>query len=289
MKPLVEDQEVRICPQPVFIVGSPRSGTSILAWSLNEHPDLWTSGESYLLFELFGNGKAAAAYEFSNSASAGSWLERGGVGLAEFLGYAGLGMNALFTSRSQGKRWVDHTPHYVLMADVLATMFPKARFLHILRDGRSVVHSMVNFARRLRQESKNVHLPPWATDFSEACSTWARYVDAGLDFGKRHPDRSHIVRNEDLDADPEDAFRRIHAFLGVDHDSGPVQYARTHRINSSFEGGNGGPRAVSEPWATWTDDEWKVFSEVAGETLARSGYAISPHPRMAVPAAVPER
>ena len=41
-----------ICPNPVFIIGSPRSGTSILAWALAQHSRLWTSGEVHILHSL---------------------------------------------------------------------------------------------------------------------------------------------------------------------------------------------------------------------------------------------
>ena len=48
-----------------------------------------------------------------------------------------MGANALFSSRSGGKRWIDQTPYYVFMTEVLVRMFP-GLFLHVLRDGRNV-------------------------------------------------------------------------------------------------------------------------------------------------------
>ena len=55
----------------------------------------------------------------------------------------------LLTRTSNGRRWIDQTPANTLVVDRLAEMFPGARFLHILRDGRRVVHSMINFHRAM--------------------------------------------------------------------------------------------------------------------------------------------
>ena len=68
------------------------------------------------------------------------------VSREEFLASVGMGINALITSRSGGRRWIDHTPLYTLIVDTLAEVFPGASFIHILRDGREVVHSMLDFA-----------------------------------------------------------------------------------------------------------------------------------------------
>src|SRR5918995_5110059 len=167
--------QLQLCPHPVFIIGAPRSGTSILGWSLAHHNQLWTSRESHILDDLFGNDRFYEAFKRAKSLPGGTWLQEQDVERDEFLKYLGLGLNALFTSRSQGRRWIDNTPSYTLMVDVLADMFPGAVFLHILRDGRRVVHSMMNFANRLADAHiadyvRTKQLPSWATvDFREMC------------------------------------------------------------------------------------------------------------------------
>jgi len=42
---------------PLFIIGSPRSGTSIISWALAQHDNFWTSAESDFILFLFGKGK----------------------------------------------------------------------------------------------------------------------------------------------------------------------------------------------------------------------------------------
>jgi GT2 family glycosyltransferase len=271
-----------ICPEPIFILGSPRSGTSILAWSLAEHSELWTEAESDIFFYLLKDDHLERAYETSVARTDGSWLRNHGVDLEQFLAHLGLGLNVLLTSTSNGRRWVDQTPANTLVVDRLAQMFPGARFLHILRDGRRVVHSMINFHRamgdpeaveRMRDAGR---LPPWTSDFADACRTWARFVRIAADFGHRNPDRTHTVTNEQLITDPEDAMRGVLEFLGVPQEPGPARFLRTNRINSSFAASGRSeetPPALSEPWREWLPEQREIFLENAGETMIECGLA----------------
>jgi hypothetical protein len=265
-----------VCADPVFVIGSPRSGTTILAWSLATHSALWTSGESYILFDFFGDGRADRVYDKALNQSDGSWLKAQKVSRQEFLTSLGMGINALFSSRSGGRRWIDHTPHYALMAGVLADMFPQARFLHILRDGRRVVNSMVHFQQP--GDTRKGRGTPWATDFRVACKTWRSYVTAAEDFAQRQEGRCLTCRNEDLVANPEEGFRRILAFLQVPYEEGPAAHFGSNRINSSFRPNSrdrSWVKSLSDPWSEWTPDQQAIFLEEAGETLVRCGYAAS--------------
>ncbi|HEX4963504.1 MAG TPA: sulfotransferase [Thermoanaerobaculia bacterium] len=276
---------------PIFIIGSPRSGTSILARSLAAHSQLWTSGESYILFDLYGAGRVEAAFERARVLSRGSWFDDQKVTKSEFLRCLGLGVQALFDSRTGGRRWVDHTPHYVLMADTLAEMFPAARFVHILRDGRRVVHSMVHFGARLQREAPSgtePFVPPWAKDFTVACGTWTTYVEAAMDFCKRNPERAITVVNEELVADTEESFRALFRFIKVPFEKGTVSCFRTHRINSSFQVDSGDlklVRALSSPWLEWSDEHKQIFARAAGSCMVEHGLAREEDLVTAMPAA----
>jgi hypothetical protein len=76
---------------------------------------------------------------------------------------------------------------FLLMADLLATMFPDALFLNLQRDGRRVVHSMVHFLDRFPAERRaellvNKKIPPWASSFQDVCQHWRTFVEAGKGF-----------------------------------------------------------------------------------------------------------
>jgi len=271
-----------ICPDPVFIIGAPRSGTSILAWSLAQHSELWTEAESDIFFYLLKDGLIEQAFETSVGRPDGTWLRNQGVDLEQFLAHLGLGLNALLTRTSHGRRWIDQTPANTVVVDRLAEMFPGARFLHILRDGRRVVHSMINFHRAMgdpeaveRMKSAG-RLPPWTTDFADACRTWVRFVGIASGFCRRHSDRAFTVSNERLITDPDDAMCEVLDFLAVRQEPAPALFLRSNRINSSFAGSGKSehaPPTLTEPWREWLPEQYQVFLEIAGATMIDCGLA----------------
>jgi glycosyltransferase involved in cell wall biosynthesis len=270
-----------ICRDPVFIIGSPRSGTSILAWSLAQHGELWTEAESDIFYYLLREDHLQRAFETSVARPGGGWLGNAGVDRTQFFVHLGYGLNALLTGTREG-RWVDQTPANTLVVDRLAEMFPEARFIHALRDGRRVVQSMVNFHRTFpdpedfeRMKSAG-RLPPWATDFRDACHSWARFVRIASDFCRRHPERAFTISNERLITDPDESMREVLEFLGVRDDPEPARFLRTHRINSSFAASGraaAAPPALTEPWRDWLPEQRRIFLEEAGETMAACGVA----------------
>lgn len=271
-----------ICPEPVFIVGSPRSGTSILGWALAQHTELCTDSESDVLFYMLEHPYLERAFETAVQRPDGNWLGNHGVTVEQFLAHIGLGLNALFTATAKGRRWVDQTPSNTYVIERLGMMFPEARFIHLLRDGRRVVHSMINIHRALggsedlEEWKRSGRLPTWATDFRKACHEWARLTRLATEFGRRYPQRTHTVTNERLITDPEGAMRELLEFLGVRHEPGPAELVRTQRINSSFAPSGSSeqaPPTLSEPWLEWTPEQRSVFMDEAAATMVDCGLA----------------
>lgn len=257
--------------EPIFILGSGRSGTSILAWSLAQHPGLCTSSESDFIYYLFGHDRLRSVYQNAYERPDRPWLAQNQISYEEFASHIGLGIDLLFQTRSEGKRWIDSTPTYTMMAHDLALMFPSAQFLHIIRDGRAVVNSMINsgFADR------------FATDFKFACEMWVDYVKRGRSFQQSHMDRTMEVRLERLVEDPIIQFSRVLEFLNVETDNAPADFFRTNRINSSY--GNTSladmrnPKTESvipkSPWDNWSEKRKLLFREIAGPTMSELGYS----------------
>lgn len=229
--------EVTLCEDPIFVIGSPRSATTATAYSLALHPELFVSKESYFIQQLFGSGKVQDVWQSNIDRVTPSWIREEDVDLQQFLRSLGVGINHLYSTRSAGKRWVDHTPRYTPMVDTIAAMFPGAKFLHVLRDGRSVVRSMGNFERLFSGDelaAMSDEMPTWTTDFVAGCQTWAEYVSVALSFAQREPDRCLTIRNEEISADPEAGFAAIFEFLGIaDHAQCAKRFGE-NRINTSF-------------------------------------------------------
>ena len=76
--------ELKVCPNPVFILGAPRSGTSVTAWALAQHPSLWTAGEIKLLWLLYGKRQLEAMYERAQRDPSGGFMRSCKVTWPEF-------------------------------------------------------------------------------------------------------------------------------------------------------------------------------------------------------------
>ena len=260
---------------PVFVIGCPRSGTSAFSWALAQHEDFWTSAESDILQLLYGRLHLQRSYRIAFDRSDDGWLRVNKVDYPEFCRHVGLGLDQLFRSRAGGRRWVDSSPGYTLIVPDLALMFPTARFIHLVRDGRAVVNSMLNSGFSME----------WATDFGKACFTWAHYVRKGVEFEKDLPGRILRVRHDRLVDDPASTCRGILAFLGARPSSAPADFLATSRVNSSYGNTKAGDiRAVKDPtalkarpWDEWDGKKRAQFREIAGEGMALIGIAANDH------------
>ena len=206
------------------------------------------------------------------SARESGWLSQRDITRDEFVAFVGLGLDQLVRRRSKGKRWVDSTPANVLVGPMLARLFPNAKFVHIVRDGRWVVNSLMKSRIDVRA----------ARDFTTAAKTWKTYVSAGREFGSAHPGRVVEVRQEMLERDPESVMRSVQRFLGLMHTDKPAAFLKTRRINSSYATTlrenlkATSPRAVPKaPWRRWSVPEKEVFRSIAADTMAELGYDTS--------------
>jgi hypothetical protein len=227
------------------------------------------------LWLLYGKRQLEAMYDRAQRDPSGGFMRSCKVTWAEFAEFSGAGLNALLTDRSGGRRWIDHSPDCTPMVDLLADMFPGAQFVHILRDGRSSVHSMVNFLKRYGSTAEGAAAwkqfgPAWAKDFETACRTWSKYVLLASDFCRRHPDRTLTVRYEQLESEPGRVFYDVLRFLGETPMPAPAKFVKTNRINSSFQKDprarppRSGPREI---WDAWTPAERTTFATLAGDVL----------------------
>jgi hypothetical protein len=158
------------------------------------------------------------------------------------------------------------------MVESLGEMFPEAFFLHILRDGRSVVDSMVNFLNLSAADGP----APACVDFTEACRAWRRHTEIAMDFCARRPERCLTAVNEELVAAPVEGFRQVLQFLDTPYEEGPANFFRTNRINSSFRvqaSGQPDRSEYSESWEGWSSEQRMIFYWEADPTMIKYGLA----------------
>jgi hypothetical protein len=224
--------------KPVFIVGSPRSGTSILTWCLGQHPNLLALPESSWMGEFACN--IAICYQVGAERDNRSVLSAMDIERDEFFASFGQSINDLILRHRQDlerkrkstrresepkRRWVDGTPEYSLYIYGLYKLFPGAVFIHLFRDVHAVVRSMLNFHR-----VAGIQL---VANEQEAYQYWFRTVSACLKAEKAYGPRVvHRLRYAALTDDPEPAMRSLFDFLGEPY-TGKCLEPLARRINTS--------------------------------------------------------
>jgi hypothetical protein len=200
---------------PIFVIGSPRSGTTLLRLVLDSHPRISCGEETHFLRDL----EAIVGRHWPLVATYGLprewWLERIRALYADFQAEV---------LRGSGKaRWAEKDPTYTLHLPFIEELFPEARYVHLLRDGHDVVAS---FRDRWGYRSAA----------RVARSEWARYVSAARELGERlPPERFLELRYEELVADPEAEARRLFDFLGEAWDPAVIEFdPAEHRATERY-------------------------------------------------------
>lgn len=241
--------------RPVFILGSPRTGSSVLHWSLCQSPAFWGSSESDFLHDLAP--AVINAWERGTALGEYSWLVREDVGEDEFVGRFAALLEDLFQSRAGDAHWVDQTPMYVHVAPELARLFPRARFLVLFRDGRQAAPSI---------QSLRGH------PFPEAVEEWCSATERGLALLSSEPARSHPVCFEDLVLNTRDCLARVFDFLGEPLCEESVRFVRTRApINTSFADEPSADK-LRPRWPGWPWWQRQAFQRLSGGLLQRLGY-----------------
>jgi hypothetical protein len=162
--------------------------------------------------------------------------------------------------------WIDHTPRHSRHAAVLAEMFPAARFIHIVRDGRGTAASVLPIS--------------WGPNTIEsAAHWWVELLAHGLALESWGGTRVMRVRYEDVLADPEATVRALAAFAGLPYEPGmlsgdgyrlPPDPTRLHVLI-----GQPPQHQRAQAWAeSLTPRQIEIFEWVAGDMLRYLGYEL---------------
>lgn len=264
-----------------FVVGCPRSGTTLLRAMLDSHPDLAVPQESFFVPELASiPASRFAPDDFLARLTAhdrfGRWeLPVDSVAMAVRATTNGPdAVRALYRTYAhhRGKlHYGDKTPQYVRHIDQLASLFPEARFLHLVRDGRDVGQSLMDG-------------PFGPSAIAVAARVWRTHVMSGRHAGRALPeDRYHELRYEDLVATPEKALRDVCAFFHLTFAPQMLDYAEraddvlAGSVHPEAQAGvRRSPTAGLRDWrATMAPRDVGVFEAVAGDALTAFGYGLA--------------
>ncbi len=312
-------------PDVFFIVGRAKSGTTWLTRTLDAHPEILCRGEG----RLFGREYVLPGAEtptiparplagaLSSSEALRSWLDRSvwtrDGDTDEQLAEATLVLTDHFLARAlepTGKRIIgDKTPF--LSPDIVAEIagiHPRARVLHVIRDGRDVaisakhhvwnrstaaggIHDLEAHEQSTRdayredreafvREGQSIFTPDW---LAGTAAEWVEMTRRAREDGRALlGDRYLELRYEDMKSDPVRCVTGAFEFLGADASPDRVracvERASFERATKGRKPGEERPteflrKGISGEWReVFTETDRQVFKEAAGEFLIELGY-----------------
>ncbi len=200
---------------PVFVVGMPRSGTTLVEQIAASHPQVHGAGERWEM--------DVAAHNLSDTLGAQAPYPENVAELDEAtaarLGEAYLGR--LREVAGDAERVIDKLPFNYLRLGLIAVLLPRARVIHCRRDVRDTCLSCY---------FQNFSIPyPWTTDLCEIGRYHRAYERLMAHWRSVLPRAMLEVDYEDLVADQEGQSRRIIDFLGLQWDPRCLDFHRTQR------------------------------------------------------------
>jgi Sulfotransferase family len=272
----------------VFLVGCPRSGTTLLRRIADAHPQLAVVHETRWIPRTFEfrrgltpeglvtpkllarmrDARRLRRLEIDEGEFERSFGNVAGVPFASFV-------TALFDlyGERHGKRLVgDKSPGYVRYMPMLHGLWPHARFVHIIRDGRDVCLSVLDW-RKGATSYATFHQDPVTT----IGVWWEWYVRLGLEGSSQlEADLYHELRYESLVAEPELETRRLCDVLGLPYDPEMLRFHKGRTVDDPRLDAKRAWKPVTaglRSWRTQMSDEDVVrFESAAGVLLDELGY-----------------
>ena len=277
---------------PIFVVGHPRSGTTLLRLILDAHPRIVIPPEGHLVSLLtraerkYGKLSEAANFEqlvdrIVAKKRMAEWkidvedARRRCLAGPHTPGGLFASLMTIWTERSGKPRWGEKTPGTYRFLPEVNRWFPDCQVLHIVRDGRDVAVSCLT--------------PPFADQYDkgnvyEVAVRWRDAIRRGRHAGGMlGPKRYLELRYEDLTAAPEAVVRGVCDFLGEDFTSAMLAY-HEKAASKVARGEQGWHQRVNkevdtqrvERWRKDADEEFVLgFEGIAGKELEENGYRLS--------------
>ena len=274
-----------------FLVGAARSGTTWLQLCLDGHPDVSCSGEGHftdvlaprLTRAVNGYNKEIRDRDVLSLQRPDAFLT---FGRSEARALLASAIALLLKKNAGGKacRWLgEKTPDNVLHMQLLADLFPRCRFIHIIRDGRDAAVSAWFNNLRISEAQTMAKFGNFQGYMQRYAASWSAKIRTARAYGKKYPDRYCELSYEDLHRNFVETFRGVLAFLEVEAGDAAIETCRAAgRFSKQTGGRSRGAEdsqshfrkgAIGDWKAHFDEDSMAAFGKEAGALLEELGYA----------------
>ena len=235
----------------VFVVGMPRSGTTLVEQILASHPDIFGAGEMSALQVAVNTAGLYPA-----SAAKFSVEEEAALG-AQYL-------EAIRPLALHHRRVVDKMPSNFLFAGLIHRILPDARIIHVRRDPVDTCLSCYTklFTREQQFAYDQTELGRFYRSYDRLLDHWRTVLPA---------DRFIEVRYEDIVGDIERESRRMLAFCGLDWDPACLDFHHTARIIRTAS-----LNQVRQPLHADSIGRWRPYAQYLAPLLDALGISAAP-------------
>lgn len=227
-------------PQPIFIIGMPRSGTTLLDRVLGNHSKVTSAGE----LDDFG-------LQLRWASDHGITLDDYVLERLESLDFVELGRRYLTQTqwRANGAPfYVDKLPRNWIVAGIIHRALPHARILNLVRDPMDVCFSSY---RALLGEAY-----PWCYDLHSLAQHYKEYRNVMSHWHASMPGVILDVHYADLTRDPETTTRKVLAFCGLEWEPECIDVTRNKSVVATLS-----MSQVREPIHARFFDEWRRYEQ----------------------------
>lgn len=239
--------------RPVFVLGMPRSGTTLVEQILASHPGVHGAGELDTLRQF----EASIARSLGGSRPYPECLEEAGAGLIRE--YADRYLAVLERIDPRARRVTDKMPGNFLRIGLIRTLLPQARIIHVRRAPLDVCVS--NYLHYFATGNE------YAFDLAELGRYYLAYERLMAHWAAVLPDEAMLtVRYEELLADQEAVSRRMIDYLGLEWSDACLEFHRTERPVHTFSS-----LQVRRPIYASAVGRWRAYRQHLGPLIELLG------------------
>ncbi|RUV23288.1 sulfotransferase family protein [Mesorhizobium sp. M7A.F.Ca.MR.245.00.0.0] len=227
---------------PIFIVGMPRSGTTLVEQIIASHPEVYGAGELSIL-------KKAVGRQFPATMPGGFPWGVSDMGDADFAEAGQAYLDMLHARYPNMRHVTDKMPGNFLLVGFIHMMMPKARIIHCARDAAATCLSI--YKVHFRGDSHR-----YGYDLGELADFHNLYTDIMRHWHTVLPGVVHDVRYEDFVADQDGQTRALIAHLGLPWDDAALSFHETDRPVRTASAAQ-----VRQPMYQGSVDLWKRYGD----------------------------